>query len=283
MALDIGSALSEGASRAFERNGLLLLALFATLGVVAGLAGDVIASELLRQFVELATEAAREQGDPAAAREFRQSVPRVDPIVTMPIGAAVVLALAAFVLNEAARIVADRTFVSDATETLYEPTRNLPLAVVNGVVAVIVVGFVIVAGFSVGLLGLLVGGPILATFLGVSLFFVRQEIAVEDKNFVDALVGSWALAKGDRLELFVLALALLIVSLLVGGVLGFVVGLLPAPIALVGNAIVSAGVGVFASAVVADAYRQLVAAKRDGDAATDDRLPDAEEWNDPAW
>ncbi|MFC7154036.1 hypothetical protein ACFQPA_01020 [Halomarina halobia] len=282
MALDIGSALSDGASRAFERNGLLLLALFAALGIVSGLAGDVVASEVSRQVSEIAIEAAREQGDPAAAREIRQSVPSVDPVVPMPIGAAVALALAGFVLSEAARVVADRTFVSDATETLYEPTRNLPLAVVNGVVALVVVALVVAVGFVVGLVGLLVGGPVLAAFLAVSLFFVRQEIAVEDKNFVDALVGSWSLARGDRLALFVLALALFIVGVLVSSGLGIVLVFLPPVLAYVANAVVSAGVGVFASAVAADAYRQLVAQKR-GDAgrANDDRLADADEWDDP--
>ncbi|MFC6835018.1 hypothetical protein [Halomarina ordinaria] len=288
MVLDIGAALSAGVSRATNRNGLLLLGLFALLSVVSGLATSAVVAELLPQFVEqferTLVETAQQQGDPELAEQYEgisAETEDAEPLVPIPYGVAVALGLLALLLTEAVRIVADRTFVSDETEGLYEPTRNLPLALVNSIVAAIVVGVVVGVGFLVGLVGLFVGGPILASFLAMSFFFVRQEIAVEDENFVDALLGSWSLAKGDRLQLFVLALVLFIVGVLFNQVLGLVTGVIPGVAGLVVNSVVTAAVAVFASAVAADAYRQLVAAKRTP--ASAERLDDADEWNDPAW
>ena len=48
--------------------------------------------------------------------------------------------------------------------------------------------------------------PVLAiwpgVFIALSFFFVRQEIALENKNFIEALQDGWVMTRGERVELF---------------------------------------------------------------------------------
>lgn len=113
---------------------------------------------------------------------------------------------------------------------------------------------------GIGLLLLVLPG----VFLALSFYFVTQRIAVEDENFVEAMSESWALAKGERLELFVLAVVLVVLSFAVG--LPTLVLADAAPlVSTLYNLAVSAPVAVFGTATVSRAYVQLTAASDEAD------------------
>lgn len=258
MSLDIGDALSEGASRTVKRNGLLLMVLFAVVGLVSTLATQTLLESYF-EFIQQAMEQQPGQNPfPAGQNPFDQATPLALPVPPVVAGA---LLLVTWIAGEAVRIVSDRTFASEVTDSLYEPGRNLPLAVINGLVASLVVGVLLVISAFVGVIGLIVGAVILPTILGVLFFFYRQEIAVQDKNFIDALSDSVSLTKGNRFEVFALALILAIIAWVISLVSGFI----PTIAGVVIGIVVGAALSVFASAVAARAYVQLVAEKRGED------------------
>jgi len=268
MGLDIGDALEQGLSRATERNALPLLAAFALLGLVDAAIGQTLLDNLLRRFAEVL----RDQGELDAAGQL-EALFGQGPLVlpNVPTSALLVAGLVTFVVREAVRVISDRTFVSDETERLHEPGRNIALATLNSVVASIVIAVLLVVGVVLLVLP--------ALFVAVVFFFTRQEIAVEDKSFVDALSDSVSLTKGSRLEIFALAAVLFVLSFVVT-LVGDAFGALGALAGDVAGVVLGAAVAVYASAVAAQAYRQLREEReRDGEATGTETGGD--EWDDP--
>lgn len=259
MSLDIGRALRDGFDRVSARNGLALLGVFVTFGLV----NTVVEQSLIRVSIgqlldDLSANPPSFEGTDVTVEEFRDGIANVRESVTDSTPVAyldsfsvlelVVAALVLAVLAEAIRIVAIRTFLSPETGSVPRDlaTRNLGWAVLNGIVGGVVVGIIVV----VGLLLLVAPG----VFLAVSFLFVRQEIAIEDKTVVEALSGSWNLTSGDRFKL----LALVVVLVLVAPVVSFVVGLLGSstPVVVV-NIVVTSAILAYTVAVVSEAYDQL--------------------------
>ena len=93
-------------------------------------------------------------------------------------------------------------------------------------------------------------------FFAVAFYFLRQEIALEGRNFVEAMAESWRLTRGSRLDVFALGLLVVVVSQF-EAVVSFALGR-AAPLA---GALVSPVVGgvlaAFGAAVVTRAYLQL--------------------------
>ena len=271
MSLDISKALSDGAGRTFERNGLLLAVAFVVFGLLDAVAGQTLSSATARllsgNLDQLPPGAASNPTALATAEQTPLALPVPLPVA---LGLVVVLAFVA----EALRIVAVRTLVSDETDTIREEfvSHNLLVATLNGFVGGVVVLILVV----VGLIFLIVPG----IFLALSFFFVRQEIAVEDKNFVDALSASWELTSGNRLALFGLALIVFVIGLAVS-LLGSAVGLAGIPIlTTVVNVLLGAVVVVFGVSVTSRAYVQLTEARADdaefGDTDFDDGQSDTD-------
>lgn len=265
MSLDIGTALRDGASRTTERNAVALMVAF----VVLALATAVVMQSFYAWYFDWMTTL--ETTPPG----FEQ--PTMPLALSLPVGVTLGLWLVLAVGAEAVRIVAVRTLVSDETDGIPAEfvTRNLPLAVLNGFFGGIVVGTLI----AIGSLFLLIPG----IFLAISFYFVRQRIAVEDENFVTAMVRSWELTEGDRIELAVLGLVLVAVGMVVAlptaGLQLVLDGSSPIPQVL--QALVRGPVAVFGVAVTARAYVQLA----DDDTAEPVEEPetggDDEEWPDP--
>jgi hypothetical protein len=275
MTLDIDVALRNGFSRTFKRNGLLLMGAFVVFGFVSSVLVQTASLQLLERLGDLSTTPPT--GGPGGTGGAGAAPPDVDELagtqpLALPIPLIVAAPLAALTpfVGEALRIVAVRTLVSEHTQSIPGAfvRENIVWATLNGFVGGIIVGFIVVIGGVIGLLGLLIGGPIVAAFLATSFFFVRQEIAVENKNFVGALTDSWWLTSGHRIGLFALALAIWIVSL-IAGVPGFALafvasGPLAVTVTTLVSVVVSALTTVFGIAVAARAYDQL-RAERDGD------------------
>lgn len=269
MSLDVGDALRDGANRTATVNGGLLMAAFAVLGVLGLILGHSLQLELYEW-------AARQ--NPEAVSE----VPTRPLAVSIPVPVLVVGLLANLLLGETTRIVAVRTMATDADGLIPGRlvVRNLPLAVVNGVVASLVVGIVV----AIGSIFFLLPG----IFLALSFFFVRQEIALEDENFVEAMARSWDLSEGSRVDLAVLALVVftvLIVVLVLSGVMAVAFSQ-SSVVPWIGRVLFQVPVTVFGVGAATQAYVQLKDGDCDDEAeeSIDDESggdDDAEEWPDP--
>lgn len=245
MALRITHALRDGLGRVASREAFGLVVAFAALQAANAVLAQSLALELFTESGEFPSgttpTGAAGPSSPAELLPFALDLP-VAPVVAA-------LLVGVFVA-EALRIVGVRMFASEATVSLSTAALRggLGLATLNGVVAGIVVG----VATGLGLALLVVPG----LFIAVALFFVRQDIALEGKNFVSALTGSWALTRGSRLRVFVLAALLFVVNLTVSGPV--TVLYLIDPATGVGLSVVLGPVvTVFGLAVTTRAYRQL--------------------------
>ncbi|MDS0475419.1 hypothetical protein [Natrinema sp. 1APR25-10V2] len=223
MAFSITDAMTDGFSRATERNGLVFVVIFAILAVMNAL---VVPTGF---------------GPATGAEPASGLVGLVTGLLSFAIG----------VVTIAAAVVALRTFASDETETIPQEfrRRKLGIATLNAFVGTIV--FVLLV--AVGSVFLLVPG----LFLLVALYYWSVFVAVEDQNFVQAFRSSWALTRGSRLRLF--ALGFLVVAL---GILVNATAIVPAVFlgdaaGLVLTQLVAAAVTVYTLATTAQAYDQL--------------------------
>lgn len=242
MALDIGEAVRDGIDRVTARNGVLLMGAF----VLVGIASTIVTQTVTAETVDVLTEIARQQGE-----SFDPS--RVGPTplaVPLPLSVALVAALALALLVEALHIVAIRTFVSDERRVIPAEfaRRHIAWVTLNGFV-----GGIVVAGLVIlGLVFLILPG----VFLYVAFFFVRQEIAVEDDNFVEAMAASWSVTAGNRIEVFVLVLVVVLIEIVAGSPSLAQQSFDPAAVVLVAT-IASSIAGVFAIGIGTRAYAQL--------------------------
>lgn len=292
MSLDIGDALRKGLDRSTERNGAILFALLFVLQAVSTVASQSALSRLLPRLIRRMQEAAPEPIPP----EVTQAMERTPPLaVPIPVEAAVALILVIMIFEQAVLVISDRTFISDATERLHEPKRWLGWATVSSIGAVIFIYALTFLLFVPAWIVSLVSPPlaiflgliaaVIGLFLGLSFFFFRQEIATEDIGPVEALTDSWSLVKGDRFEVFGLIILLSFITFIGNFISGLLFGLFGRVPEAVGTIVITSALFVFSSAVAAQAYRQLRAAKRsegstEADDSTDDLDPN-NEWNDP--
>ncbi|MEF8843435.1 MAG: hypothetical protein V5A62_17720 [Haloarculaceae archaeon] len=253
MSLDIGAAISEGVDRLLSRDGLVLVGAFLVVGVLSSVATQSLTVGLSEALLEFAQSPDAPPGtDVEPFREqVRQSRGGSPLAVDISAGAAFGLVFVLGILAEALRIVTVRTFYATAGERPENLTRGLAFATANGFLGGIVVSVLV----GIGLVFLVVPG----VFLALALFFVRQEIAVEDRNFVDAMAESWALTRGNRLNLLGLVAVLLVVGFVafLPTVAASVAGASTASVVV--GAVVSPLVTVFGIAATTRAYAQLKA------------------------
>lgn len=244
MSLRIGDALRDGFERTATRNGLVLIGVFLVFSALNTVLSQSLSLATQQYFQQFSTQAAQQTG--AGSFGAAQTV----LAVPLPLPAALVLTLVTMLFAEGLRIVGIRMFAPD--ETLPVTTDSLrdglPVAVLNGVVA----GTIATVLTYLGLVFLIIPG----VFIALSLFFVRQEIALQNKNFIDALRDSWELSGGNRLELLGLGVLIFVISLLASSPATVLVFLSPIPALLLGI-VANAVTTVFGIAVVTRAYQQL--------------------------
>jgi hypothetical protein len=268
MSLDIGAAITEGVERLRSRDGLVLVGAFLVVGVLSSVAGQ----SLLVGFAEASLELAQSPDAPPGTdigtlREQVDQVRENAPLaVEISAGLAFGLVFLLGILAEALRIVAVRVFYTVAGDSPADLRENLVFATVNGFLG----GIVVYVLIGIGLIFLILPG----IFLALALFFVRQEIAIEDRNFVDAMAESWTLTRGNRLNLFALVLILGIIFAVVQVLPAVVVGITGSNVGgTVVGAIITPVVAVFGIAATTRAYAQLKAEDESGEPAE----PDEEE------
>jgi hypothetical protein len=260
MGLDIGQALREGASRTAGRNGLILAAVF------AGIA--LLTTVLIQTFSAAAVDTLLSTFQNASPGELGMSQAEYDRALSdfetaaqnargaaplalgLSAGAAAAGLLSLAVVGEAVSIVAVRVFATDDPAAVSSDlvTSNIVVATLNGFVGGIVVWGLII----IGLIFLLIPGIVLA----VLFYFLRQEIALNDKNFVQAMADSWRITKSHRIEVFVIGAALLVVSQL-EQVSAAVVGIVSTTGGVVAAAATGGLLSAFGAAVVTRAYVQI--------------------------
>lgn len=254
MSVRIGTALREGGRRTFTRDGLVLVFAFVLIGLVSAVAAQTLLADAFDTLLELMW-ANRGTGEGEFTREQIRTVEafvsgQTPLALSIPTSGAWALIALTAVLAEAATVVAIRVFFAADTALSGAVIRhNLPFATLNGIVGGIVVLLIV----AIGLLFLIVPG----VFLAITFLFLRQEIAVEDTNFVDGMADSWQLAKGNRLKLFALVVGVVVIVLVVSTVVPAVFGAV-SPVVGLAVGVVSSGVtAVFGTAVVTRAYAQL--------------------------
>lgn len=180
------------------------------------------------------------------------------PALVLPVGVAGGAALFAVgvLANVVVSLVLLRTMAHERTALAAIPsdaTRSL----VRGSVFLFVANLLVGVTVGVGFLFLIFPG----VFLFVSLAFTQVFVAVEDMGPVESMSASWRLAKGNRLSVFLLFLALFALALIVG-VVGIVPSLVSPLLGSVATILLSSVVNVYVVATIVDAYLQLSANAR---------------------
>jgi hypothetical protein len=247
MTLNLSDILKNGATRTLARNGLLLVGLLFVLNTVNQLLGIGVARWIGAQ------EFLAGQGMPVGrglGGALFAIPPAVGGLLSFALGIGTILVT----------IAAIRTFVGDDTETLRREdfTRNAVWAGLNLFVGLIVYAIAVGLGFA----ALVVPG----LFLLVALAFWSVFVAVEDLNFVEGFRESWGLTRGHRLELFLLGVAVALVSMLVTAAFG-IPALIGGLVGVVFAQAASALTTVFTLATLAQAYNGLKA-----EPASDDEM-----------
>ena len=227
MSFRVRRAFAEGIPRAFRRNGLVLLAVYLAVALLQG--------GLVWMVVTTALPLGGLAG-PVPAGSAPNPGTRLPPLISL--GTVPIALFTGGVLTMPIQVIANRVFVSRFTDRVPEEFvfRRLGRASINAFVGSVLVSVVVlaltVALFWAGgwgffnlidratlayLVGtwpgraLLVGGALAllipVVFVGVSLVFVGQEVAVRDRNVLEAIAGSWRLARHNRVRLLALVLA----------------------------------------------------------------------------
>lgn len=234
MSVNIGQALREGITRAFSRNGVLLIVAWTVIGAVSLLAYN---SWFEAIYAGLPTQ-------PMLIGPSLDIAPLYAGIASL------LLYLLSFVFMAGAL----RTFVTDERRTLPLEyfTRNLGWMLLN-----LVVGFVLFyIALWIGFILLVVPG----IFLLVSLFFWFVLVVVEDQNFFEAFRNSRRMTKGNRWSLVGIGLIVTVVGWILMGIPMAISFALSDWVGLVLLAIAASIYGVISLATTARVYVQLTGA-----------------------
>lgn len=268
MTLDVSQALREGLQRTATRAGATLAGAFLLIAVVGNVGIDSATVSLYELAVEL---------DPGAVDQ--PLPPEATPFALPLSGSMILLVLLVWLLAwTAIGVIAVRVMAAepddDHGQTADGLSRRLAAATANELIARIMISILLVIGFLL----LVIPGVLLA----IGLYLVRPLIAVEDRNFADAMVESWRRTRGNRFEVFVLligAVVLYVLMVIPGLLASLALGSVPVAATVVYQA-VGAVAMVFWLAVVARAHVQLVPGETSGDGSSS-APADADEWNDP--
>ncbi len=261
MSLDISKVLGESLERAFSRNGLILMAgvYLATLIGMIGFSSAMVDS-LDSFWQELVAE------NPEFADLFDGPEELLPLALDLPSSVSLLLVLTSIVASVVLLAVAIRVFHADLRDEL--PAEivfdNLAWVAVNLFVGGIIFGIF----WILGLILLIIPGIVIFVFL----IYYLAAIAVEDRNFIDGFARSVSVTRGQRIKVFLLFLAVFVISFAVGitfGLVGafahFVEPVLGELIELIAQTILT----VYFAAVVAVSYQQLTAPDQSAETKAD--------------
>jgi len=245
MTLDVSRAWHRGFERAAAQNGLVLILLFALLGILSQAIGAGVSDQLMGSLEGDLTGAGVNPNVPGHPLALD-----VSPVVLGVLS--IILALAQLVLM----VVAIRLFLSEEMRSfeMERYTDGLLLPVANLLVGGIVFSFIV----SIGLAFFVLPG----LFLFVSLLYFAVVVVDEDSNFIEGFSDSWRLISGNRLRVFGLVAGIVIIGLVVSALsalLTFATSGIIAVVVAVVQQLFASFITVFGIASVAESYKQLVA------------------------
>lgn len=238
--LDLTDAVRYATDRIATRNGALLVGAYVLVQLVVQVTTQSLAASLVGG------------GIPAETTERLYPL-AVDVSATVSGGLTLLFVLAGTVLG----ILTMRAFHRDIDRF---PTADHTRRLVRTLVVALVVSLIVFVAITVGTVLFVIPG----IFLAVSLVFAVLVVAIEDAGVVESLRRSWALTSGNRLRLFLLGVAFVVVSGVVGGLTN-VAGIVAPITGGVVAAILAGAIGVFGVGLLVGAYRQL----SDDDGATE--------------
>ena len=227
MTFSVTDAITTGLDRTLKRNSLLLGSVFFVLAALNGLVTPAIVEPFVPE------EAA---GTPPLD---------ISPLIAVLIYVLVLLAMSVVT------VAALRTFVSEETETIPAAyyTENVAFAVLNLLVGGIAFAILV----SLGFVALVVPG----FFLLVTLYFWSVFVAVENDNFVTAFKRSWGLTKGNRVRLFFLGVAVVLLAIAITVPFSLPAGLVGGAVGALVTGFSTAIISIFGLATAAAAFVQL--------------------------
>jgi len=257
--LDVATLLSAGADSAWSATGAQLVAVLSTLGIASAVLWQSLFVTVAEGFLTY-VRGNLDTADPelqSALAELDAAIEALRLTLDLPIPVIVLGLVVLAVAGEAVMIAAVRAFAGDHLDgvPLGVATRRLARATLYGFLG----GLVVSLGVGIGLLLVVVPGVVVY----VATLVFRQEVAIADKGPLAVISGSWTLTKGNRWILLAVALVLWVV----GYVAGRIAGLVPGTAGTVVHVAVTSAVGVFAVAVITEAYVRLRGLRegRDGD------------------
>ncbi len=261
MALEVRKLLTAGVERTTAPNGLMFIAMLVPLDMI----NVILMSSLM------------------ASRDMFMDAPAVNHLVVqkiafgIPSEVLVVLQFVLVMLMLAIIVAALRTFNTDRTEQVAVEhfTDDITLTVLNFFIGLVIVSIAAMAGMIIFII------PGLIVLLSCWLF--SMYVAVDDREFYIALYRSWVLAQGHRIQLLLIAMAIIAVWILVE--------LLFTPVyVILGNGLGETGIRTsligafpfaimitFVSATTAQIYRELIALEE----TTEDDVSEGPEEEEP--
>lgn len=281
MSLDPAAVFSDGIDEFLSRKALALAVLFAFVGALGSIAGDTFGIATIDWTLDVVSQTGGE-GAADTRDQLRQQRERLAWGLDLPLGQAAVLVVASFLVGELARIGAVRALAdADATELSVDHfTANVGRIFLNRVVVALLSGVVLLAtGFATVFVPSLFFQPL--AFLGllpfvyvaIGLYFASFAVTLDEDGPIEGLRRAWQLASGNRLVLALIALAVALLTFVVGIPTAFLISIDPGteglattiertPTALVASALVGAITTVFRVAIAAATYLHLVDAER---------------------
>lgn len=245
MSIDVQETVSEGFSRATQRNGLILVGVYFVVQLINTAISTTMAQNAMNRVGGQMGQMPGGMGPFGGAGTVQGlTLPLPTPVLWL-------LMLVLGIVGVLLTLTASRLFVSDETESIPEEyyKRNLFGGFINLFIGSIVLAIMV----GIGLVLLVVPG----IFLAVSFAFMVFVVSVEDESFIEGLSRSWDLAKGNRLDIFLVMLVIFVIGFVLNLVVGGVAVVLPAAIGDVATSAVSGFVSVFGIASLAQVYRTL--------------------------
>lgn len=211
MSLEVGSAIKYAVKRPLERDGLMVLAVLWAVMVVNQAASQTTAEGYMDTFLQ---EDLPEQ--------FETFMDMATPLaLPIPDSVAMLLGLLASILTVTVFVVGHRTFVEEAADSIPEENyrRNIVMTTIHAFIGYIVFRVLVIVGTVL----LVIPG----VFLWVSLALYLAVISIKDVSFVEGLQQSWGLTKGNRFDMFLFGVGLLVVFIvleIVGGIASTALG-----------------------------------------------------------
>jgi len=236
MALQLGQAISDGIGRVLSTTGAALFAGLLAIQLVT----QVGINTAVVGFLPPAAASATAAGSPGLS-------------LPVPPGVGVALAFAGIVVSAVYFVVLARALSRPRRELSTLPSTLYTRRIVRATLATVLGGLVVSVAVSIGFVLLVLPG----IFLAASFLLFIFAAGVEDRGAIGSLRRSWALARGNRLKLSLLVVAVGVVGGLVGtvGTLLDVAGL--GSLSDVVVTAVNSGFFVAVYGTLAAAYRQL--------------------------